>query len=723
MKPRKRARYVVSVLLGLVSGLAACRTSRERDELLRSAKPLDLQLSDDSFALRSRDVTVNFAVLAGRPDDRIRLSLFDGAELTLVFERREEFGEGGFAWIGNEEGQPNTTAVFAVRGQALVGTVRTLDGKLYRVRPLRQGIHRLSEMDQKRLPDECPTEGPGVEVRDSDAMDTCASDPPTDIDVLVVYTDDARGGAGSSDAMEATVYLAMAETNETYLNSDVQQRVRLVHVAEVSYAESGNSTTDKIRLKDPSDGFLDGVHNLRDTFAADTVVLITETLQAGIFGEAFIMGTVSNGFEDSAFCVVRRVNATGNFTFGHELGHIMGARHDWAGDATNNSPHEFNHGHSVSTPSDPAVPSWRTVMARNALGGTRQPFWSNPNIDFPIGAAITDPMGKATNPQRTDNHQSLNLTALTVANFRCSSPAASNLWMKDTWNDTGVEPDPLTAAEPMWKSPYIWVRLDPDTTLLHQHQHENPESGDINFIYVKMHNGSAVPASGDLEVYFADASTSLEWPLGWTLIGTIPVAGLAAHATQVLEQTWNPPGAGHFCLLARWVSPADPMTVVEGIDIGANVRNNNNLVWRNVNVIDLSTDQAADASFHVRNWQDLSVPTTLRIGGAGPRRKPSFLAHGELSVRLDEQLLEAWKRGGERGSGFRARGGLLVVGPEGATLENLILPPRSDGRVVIHFGKLVTTPRTVFEVDVTQLSGKIVLGGVSYEIDTQVPVR
>ena len=71
---------------------------------------------------------------------------------------------------------------------------------------------------------------------------------------------------------------------------------------------------------------------------------------------------------------------------------------------------------------------------------------------------MTNPMGTATGDQQTDNHQTLENTALTVAQpFAAPHLVNSNVWMKDTWTDTGKEPDPATAGEAMWRSPYIWV--------------------------------------------------------------------------------------------------------------------------------------------------------------------------------------------------------------------------------------------------------------------------
>lgn len=305
-------------------------------------------------------------------------------------------------------------------------------------------------------------------------------------------------------------------------------------MAEVSYTESGNSMTDRDRLQNPSDGFMDNVHTLRNTFAADVVMLIVENLEN--CGRAFIMNPVSNAFEAFGFGVVEQSCATGNFSFGHEFGHIMSARHDWAADGTNNSPFVFNHGFIEATPTAPATP-WRTIMSTtNSPPSTRVQFWSNPNINFPPG----DPMGVATGSQQSNNAQTLNNTALTVANFRCSSPGVSNVWMKDTWNDTGVEPNPNTAGEAMWQSPYIWVRNSQDTARTHQHEHQNPEFGSPNWVYVKLHNGATTAQSGNLELWFANASTGLSWSTDFTLLTIYPGFGIYgwvnANSRSSMEQ-------------------------------------------------------------------------------------------------------------------------------------------------------------------------------------------
>ena len=212
-----------------------------------------------------------------------------------------------------------------------------------------------------------------------------------------------------------------------------------------------------------------------------------------------------------------------------------------------------------------------------------------------------------------------------------------------------------------------------DLGLTHQHQHQNPELGSTNWLYVKVHNASMTSQTGTLELSYANASTSLTWPGAWTLIGGTPVTALGAHGTRIVEQQWSSiPSTGHFCLLARWVSATDPMASAEGPIIGANVRANNNLVWRNVNVVDLTTTAAAaeEDSIMVQNSaQKDSAIASLRIGWTpDDEDHPSFLTVGEVSVRLDRVLQEAWRRGGERGRGFQNWLGLRIS-PKGAQLR------------------------------------------------------
>jgi peptidyl-Asp metalloendopeptidase len=90
----------------------------------------------------------------------------------------------------------------------------------------------------------------------------------------VVYTPVARATAGGTTAMSALINLAVLETNTAYLRSGVIPRLGLVHQQEVNYTESTSFSEDLDRLTNPSDGFIDTVHALRNTYGADMVSLL-----------------------------------------------------------------------------------------------------------------------------------------------------------------------------------------------------------------------------------------------------------------------------------------------------------------------------------------------------------------------------------------------------------------------------------------------------------------
>ncbi len=107
----------------------------------------------------------------------------------------------------------------------------------------------------------------------------------------------------------------------------------------------------------------------------------------------------------SAFAAAHYTCITGYYSFGHEVGHLQGARHDRYVDSST-SPYPYGHGFI------PASKSWRTIMAygNNCSNCTRIQYWSNPLKTYG-GVA----MGTAA---YEDNARVLNETRGTVAGFR-----------------------------------------------------------------------------------------------------------------------------------------------------------------------------------------------------------------------------------------------------------------------------------------------------------------
>jgi len=227
------------------------------------------------------------------------------------------------------------------------------------------------------------------------------------INVLIGYTNDAERVAPD---IEVVAQNAIAVTNQSYEDSGVTQRLHLTRIVDLNYEENGaGARTLRDRLRNPSDGHMDNIHSIRNAAYADIVAVLGTP--ADFCGFAFIMTSVDRSFNSSAFSVTAQRCAVTNFSFAHELGHNMSARHNWENDNTDNSPFGYNHGFI-----DPGV-SRRTIMSlsRNGCAGcTRIGRWSDPAATL-IGRVL----GVAfSNSRPTDNHMALNETSGTVARFR-----------------------------------------------------------------------------------------------------------------------------------------------------------------------------------------------------------------------------------------------------------------------------------------------------------------
>ena len=375
---------------------------------------------------RERLVRINFDVLVDvdgsprRPLGALRLDLFADVVFDAVITSVIDNSPVSHSWIGHLAGIDASDVTFVVSGDVMVGRIG-LPGAVYQIRYVGNGVHAVREINESALPREGPPIVP--KLGENQRLSDSSADDGSLIDVLVVYTPAARAAAGGTTAMEAEIDLAITTSNASYANSGITQRLRLVHAAEVAYGETGSMGLDLGRLQSPVDGFMDEVPVLRDTFGADVVSLV---LEAGDYcGLGYVMTQLSLDFAPVAYSTVLRICASANYSFPHELGHNMGAHHDWYANPSDTGPYPYNHGY-VDT-----VARWRTVMAYdsqcNDLGFscTRLPFWSNPEVSYG-GAPMGVPEG-VYHP--ADNHKTLNNTAYTVANFRTASepPSAATL--------------------------------------------------------------------------------------------------------------------------------------------------------------------------------------------------------------------------------------------------------------------------------------------------------
>ena len=242
------------------------------------------------------------------------------------------------------------------------------------------------------------------------------------IDVAVFYTPQARDRMGGTVQIKTEIDLMVAETNQAYVDGEVNQRLWLAAAEEVAYTESGSMSTDLNRLRGTADGHMDTVHAVRDRVVADMVVLLAD----GVTGTALLKASAS-----SAFAVVGV--ALGGYVFAHELGHIQGLHHDRyrvCDDEECAKPtYEYAYGYVNQQALQPgARPSarWRTIMAYpNQCVGFQCPRllrFSNPNQVWPDpgGDSLGVPGLQATTAVDgpADAVRALNWRRETVANFR-----------------------------------------------------------------------------------------------------------------------------------------------------------------------------------------------------------------------------------------------------------------------------------------------------------------
>jgi hypothetical protein len=290
----------------------------------------------------------------------------------------------------------------------LTATV-TLGETKYAIEPVGNGLHAVTRIDQAGFPPEHTPDNPsgalisntldravgGIQAARSGAVSAAAL---STINVMVVYTASAASAAGN---ITSKIQLAVDETNQSYANSGVSINFNRVYTGQVTYSETGTFSQHVSRLMGTSDGYMDNVHSLRNTYAADLVMLVVNDTEA--CGQAAAI----NATATSAFAVADQSCITGYYSFGHELGHLQGARHDRFVDGTL-TPYQYGHGFIPSTK------NWRTIMSygNNCGNCTRIQWWSNPLKTYPSTGQV---MGTAT---YEDNARVLNLTAPTVAAFR-----------------------------------------------------------------------------------------------------------------------------------------------------------------------------------------------------------------------------------------------------------------------------------------------------------------
>ena len=405
-------RLLLSIAASLLATLSGSAQLQDAPALFADAGNALVADAPDAAPIRSRSITVRTGLLAASDaSQRILVAPFPDAVFVAVTDRLDVVRSGQYVWHGTLAGIEDGEATVSVTDGVAVGHI-TMPGSQYRIRYAGNGSHVVEQVDTTRLPAEHePLLPDPADLVAPDPIPGQVADTGSVIDVMVVYTPSARAEAGGTAGIASAVNLAVANSNTAYANSGVTQRLRLVYSGEIAYTENPfDMQLDLRNLTGTSDGFMDGVHALRNTYRADFVALLTTGQD--YCGIGYLMTTVSTAFASFAFNVSNWGCAM-EYTLAHELGHNMGLHHDLA-NAGGQGAYPYAFGYQ-----DPGF--FRTVMAYPCSGAScpRIAYFSTPTRTYggrPVGVA-----------NASENARALNKTAPTTANFRQSRRAPADV--------------------------------------------------------------------------------------------------------------------------------------------------------------------------------------------------------------------------------------------------------------------------------------------------------
>ncbi len=322
-----------------------------------------------------------------------------------------------------------------------------------------------------------------------------------------------------------------------------------------------------------------------------------------------------------------------------------------------------------------------------------------------------------------------------------------DLYLRNSSSDLAVEPDEGT-GNVMWQSKDIWVRNQPDG--IHVQEHQNPEydPNNPNYVYVRVRNTSCVTSSGndELKLYWSKANTSLAWPQHWdgslfidgVLMGdevaTLNIPILKPGQETIIQYEWdvpNPddytdinPNPWHFCLLSRIISNDDPMASTEASSIWSNVKNNNNIAWKNTTVVDILPNRIGPVGGVIAIGNPFNETRTFRLELVREQNElgKAIYDEAEIGIKMDDVLFDAWTRGGTSGEKFKASNEeqKKIVTDNNVIIDNIQFKPNETGTLYLTFNfltkELTDKDKFIYHVIQRDATTNEIIGGETYEI-------
>jgi hypothetical protein len=241
-----------------------------------------------------------------------------------------------------------------------------------------------------------PTKAKDAVAKSSGDKPAARPDGDIVIDVIVAYT--KKAASNYFDVKSELIDLSIEEANESFRQSGVGHvKLRLVHAYQTDYVEQGEHFNHLWSFADKGDGQMEEIHPLRNKHRADVAILIVDDPQG------CGLATRVHADAEEAFAVVHHECAATTYSVAHEIGHLIGARHDLKFD---NIMTPFPYGHGYVNGS-----KWRDIMSykQSCNNCPRLPIWSSPTVRI---------KGEPAGSPELDNARVIAEQAARVAAFR-----------------------------------------------------------------------------------------------------------------------------------------------------------------------------------------------------------------------------------------------------------------------------------------------------------------